>query len=56
MEAQFRLKRKGIHGISIPDLMIAVVAKANGKVIFTRDSDFRHIQRALPVELMEWSS
>jgi predicted nucleic acid-binding protein len=54
MEAQFRLKRRGINGISIPDLMIAVVAKANGKVIFTKDSDFQRIQRALPVDLMEW--
>ncbi len=52
-DVQFRLKRRGIGGISIPDLIIAVVAKANGKVIFTRDSDFRRIQRALPVELIE---
>jgi len=56
MQVQFRLKRKGIHGISIPDLIIAVVAKVNGKVIFTRDSDFRHIQRALQVELMAYPS
>ena len=54
MEAQFRLKRRGINGISIPDLMIAVVAKANEKVIFTKDRDFQRIQRALPIELMEW--
>jgi predicted nuclease of predicted toxin-antitoxin system len=33
--------------------MIAVVAKANGKIVFTKDSDFQLIQRALPVELLE---
>lgn len=52
MEVQFRLKRRGINGISIPDLMIAVVANANGKVIFTKDNDFQLIQRGLPVELL----
>lgn len=56
MEVQFRLKRRGINGISIPDLMIAVVAKANGKVIFTKDHDFQLIQRGLPVELLECPS
>lgn len=54
MEVQFRLKRRGINGISIPDLMIAVVANANGRVVFTKDSDFRLIQRGLPVELLEY--
>ena len=52
MEVQFRLKRRGINGISIPDLIIAVVAAANGKVILTKDSDFGRIQRVLPLELM----
>jgi hypothetical protein len=58
-DVQFRLKRRGINGISIPDLIIAVVAKANGKVIFTKDSDFWRIQRVLPLELIEspaWAS
>lgn len=52
MEVQFRLKRRGINGISIPDLMIAVVANANGKIIFTQDNDFRLIQRGLTIELL----
>ncbi len=56
MEIQFRLKRGGINGISIPDLMIAVVAKANSKVLFTKDHDFQLIQQALPVELLECPS
>ncbi len=55
-EVQFRLKRRGINGISIPDLIIAIVAKANGKVIFTKDSDFQRIQRVLALELMETRS
>lgn len=53
---QFRLRRMGINGISIPDLMIAVVAKANSKVLFTKDHDFQLIQQALPVELLECPS
>lgn len=53
IDVQFRLKRMGINGINIPDLIIAVVANANGKVVFTKDSDFRLIQRGLPIELLE---
>lgn len=55
IEVQFRLKRMGINGISMPDLIIAVVAKANDKVIFTKDGDFRRIQRGLPITLLECS-
>jgi len=39
-EVQFRLNRRGINGISIPDLIIAIVAKANGKVILLRIAIF----------------
>lgn len=53
METQFRLKRRGINGISIPDLIIAVVARANEKIIFSKDSDFKLIQRALSIQLLE---
>lgn len=53
IDAQFRLRRSGINGVSIPDLIIAVVAKANDKVIFTKDSDFQLIQRVLPVALLQ---
>jgi predicted nucleic acid-binding protein len=53
IDAQFRLKRAGINGISIPDLIIAVVAKTNEKVIFTKDSDFQRIRRVLSIELLE---
>jgi predicted nucleic acid-binding protein len=56
IEVQFRLKRRGINGISIPDLIIAIVAEANGKVVFTRDSDFGLIRHVLPLELMETPS
>ena len=53
IETQFRLKRRGINGISISDLIIAVVATANGKTIFSKDSDFKLIQRVLPMQLLE---
>lgn len=56
MEVQFRLKRRGINGVSIPDLIIAVVAQANRKAIFTKDSDFELIQLALPIQLLELPS
>ncbi|MDE2059065.1 MAG: PIN domain-containing protein [candidate division NC10 bacterium] len=56
IEVQSRLKRGGVNGISIPDLMIAVVAKANSKALFTKDHDFQRIQRVLPVELLECPS
>jgi hypothetical protein len=55
IEVQFRLKRMVINRISIPGLIIAVVAKANYKVIFTKDGDFRRIQRDLPITLLECS-
>lgn len=53
IDVQFRLKRMGINGISIPDLIIAIIANANDKVVFTKDSDFRLIQRVLSIELLE---
>jgi predicted nucleic acid-binding protein len=53
IETQFHLKRKGINGISIPDLIIAVVTTANQKTLFSKDSDFKLIQRVLPIQLLE---
>lgn len=53
IDVQFQLKRVGINGISIPDLIIAVVARANNKIIFTKDSDFQLIRRVLSVTLLE---
>lgn len=53
METQFRLKRSGINGVRIPDLIIAVVARANEKIVFTKDSDFQLIRRVLPIRLLE---
>jgi predicted nucleic acid-binding protein len=53
METQFQLKRRGINGVSIPDLIIVVVAEANGKIIFTKDQDFKHVKRVFPIRLLE---
>jgi predicted nucleic acid-binding protein len=52
MRVQFRLKRVG-HSASIPDLMIAVIAHNNERTIFTKDSDFKFIQKVLPIPLLE---
>ena len=52
-DAQFRLKRRGINGMSIPDLIIAVVAMAADKAVMTKDHDFRLMKRVLPIRLVE---
>ena len=53
IDVQFKLKRKGINGMSIPDLIIAVVAKTGKKRLFTKDQDFKLIQKVLPIKLFE---
>ena len=53
MHAQFKLKRKGLHGIGIPDLMIAVTAKAHDREIFSRDRHFRLMQKPLGLKLFD---
>ncbi|MBI1870619.1 MAG: PIN domain-containing protein [Chlamydiae bacterium] len=53
MHLQFNLHRKGIQGVGIPDLMIAVMAQTYHKVIFTRDHDFKRIRNVFPIQLME---
>lgn len=56
IEVQFGLKRRGINGMSIPDLIIAIVAGANNKTIFTKDGDFKLIRRVLPLRLLDAAS
>jgi predicted nucleic acid-binding protein len=53
METQFRLKRKGVNGMSIPDLIIAVVALAADRAVFTKDHDFTLIRKVLPLRIVE---
>ncbi len=45
--AQFTLKQKGIHGIGIPDLMIAILARTHEKEIFTKDRHFDLMKKPL---------
>jgi predicted nucleic acid-binding protein len=51
MHVQFLLKRKGLHGIGIPDLMIAISAKAHDREIFSRDRHFELMQKPLGLKL-----
>jgi predicted nucleic acid-binding protein len=55
METQFAMKRAGLNGASIPDLIIAVTAKSNDMVVFTKDADFKNIQKVFPIKLLEMS-
>jgi hypothetical protein len=49
-EARFHLARQGYQA-SIADLMIAVTACETGLVLLTRDRDFEHIARVLPLAI-----
>ena len=49
--AQFALKQKGIHGIGIPDLMIAVLARTHEKEVFTKDRHFDLMKKPLGLKL-----
>ncbi len=51
--AQYDLKRKGIHGVSIPDLIIAVTARAHNREIYSKDSHFRLMKKSLGLRLFE---
>lgn len=53
MALRWRLKTKGIAGVSIPDLIIAQTAYAHQKVILTRDRDFSRLRRVLDIRLLE---
>ena len=53
MDLQFRLRKVGVDGMSIPDLIIAVTAHAGEKSILTKDKDFKQIQKVLPISLYE---
>jgi hypothetical protein len=49
----FQLNQKGIYGISIPDLIIAIIGLRNERIIFTKDKHFKLIAKELPIELLE---
>jgi len=52
---QFLLKKKGIHGISIPDLIVITVAIYNKKIIFSKDKHFKLARKVLNFEMVEES-
>jgi len=54
LESRWRLKRQGITGISIPDLIVAYAAITHRKAILTRDHDFRRMQAILGLSLVEF--
>ena len=51
MHAQFTLKRKGLHGVGIPDLMIAISAKTHDREIFSKDRHFALMEKPLKLKL-----
>ena len=53
LESRWQLKRQGITGISIPDLIIAHVALAHRKAILTQDQGFQRMQPVLKLSLVE---
>lgn len=46
-----RLLTRDIHGIGIPDLIVATVAIQNQKLVFTLDEDFARMTPHVPVRL-----
>ena len=54
-EVRWRLKRAGVAGVSIPDLIVAMTAQAAQKTILTCDRDFRRMQPVLNLQLLDVS-
>jgi predicted nucleic acid-binding protein len=53
IESRWRLKSKGISGVSIPDLIVAHVSLAHRKTILTLDRDFWRMRSILGLDLVE---
>jgi len=53
IQYQFLLKSKGIHGISIPDLIVIAVAIHNDKVIFSKDKHFKLAEKVLQFKMIK---
>ena len=52
-EGQCKLKQKGINGVGIPDLIIAVAAMAHGVAVFSRDRHFKQMEKYLGLKLFK---
>lgn len=53
LDVRWRLKKAGVAGVSIPDLIIAMTAVAHQKVILTLDRDFWRMRPILGFHLLE---
>jgi len=53
MEAGFSLRRKGVNGVGIPDLLIAAVAGFHKVPVFSKDRHFAAIHDHLGLSLFE---
>lgn len=48
----FLLRRKGVNGAGIPDLLIAVTAATGDAAVFSLDAHFSRIAGVFPVSLL----
>lgn len=53
IETRWQLKMRGVSGVSIPDLLIALTASAHEKVLFTLDKVFWRMKPILNLKLIE---
>ena len=53
ISGQCKLKQKGINGIGIPDLIVAITAMAHDVEVFSRDRHFVSIHEIIGLKLFE---
>ena len=53
LESRWQFKQRGITRISIPDMIVAHVALAHRKILFTLDRDFQRMRPVLALDLLE---
>ncbi len=51
IKLQFLLKKRGVNGMSIPDLIIALTAHESDVRILTKDRDFLQIQKVISINI-----
>jgi len=50
IECQRKLKQKGINGVGIPDLIVAVTAMAHGIKVYSKNSHFKQMEKHLALK------
>ena len=53
IKAQRQLKQKGINGVGIPDLIVAVTALAHDVEVFSKDRHFGVMKKIIGLKLFE---